>query len=272
MFGYFHDQTRVYLILEYASKGELYQLLKSQPNKRFEENVAAKFIYQIADAIGYCHSRDVLHRDIKPENILVGEDGKLRIGDFGWSVHAPSSKRETVCGTLDYLPPEMVEGSAHDKTADIWSIGILLYEFLVGKPPFETVSYNSTYEKIIRCDYAFPPWMSDGAKDLIIKLLRKNSQERLPIKEILIHPWIVSHLGAQKSRGQQVMKTNDNKLKPHQPKVPANGLPQNYKPSTASVNIKTDTTAQQNSTEHKFAIPGVPPSLKDFTKRTVINK
>jgi aurora kinase A len=79
-------------------------------------------------------------------------------------------RRETVCGTLDYLPPEMVEGSAHDNTADIWSIGILLYEFLVGKPPFETNSYNSTYEKIIRCDFTFPSFVSEGAQDLIRKV------------------------------------------------------------------------------------------------------
>lgn len=79
-------------------------------------------------------------------------------------------RRETVCGTLDYLPPEMVEGRAHDKTADIWSVGILLYEFLVGRPPFETLSYNSTYDKIMRCEYAFPDHVSQGARELITKV------------------------------------------------------------------------------------------------------
>ncbi|XP_021951643.1 aurora kinase C isoform X2 [Folsomia candida] len=252
MFGYFHDETRVYLILEYASQGELYQYLKNQPNKRFEEPLAAKFIYQIADAIGYCHHRNVLHRDIKPENILLGDDGMLKIGDFGWSVHAPSSKRETVCGTLDYLPPEMVEGSAHDKTADIWSIGILLYEFLVGKPPFETLSYNSTYEKIIRCDYGFPTHVTEGARDLIKKVLKKLPQERLPIRQILVHPWIASHVDISKQH--RVNGTGDNRLKQQQHTIQQSTLPTTNKPTTTS------------SKDHKFLVPAPPSSSKSSSK------
>jgi len=69
--------------------------------------------------------------------LLLGIHGELKIADFGFSVHAPNSRRTTMCGTLDYLPPEMIEGSAHDKNVDIWSLGVLTYEFLVGKPPFE---------------------------------------------------------------------------------------------------------------------------------------
>ncbi|CAL8100943.1 unnamed protein product [Orchesella dallaii] len=194
MFGYFHDESRVYLILEYAPGGELYKLLTSQPHKHFTEEASANYIFQLASALSYCHSKNVLHRDIKPENILIGTDGEIKIGDFGWSVHAPSSKRETVCGTLDYLPPEMVEGRAHDKTADIWSVGILLYEFLVGNPPFETQSYNSTYDKIMRCEYTFPEHVSQGARDLIIKILKKEPRARLPLDEIIKHQWVVQHV------------------------------------------------------------------------------
>ncbi|ODM96934.1 Aurora kinase A [Orchesella cincta] len=198
MFGYFHDESRVYLILEYAPGGELYKLLTSQPHKHFTEEASANYIHQLASALSYCHSKNVLHRDIKPENILVGTDGEIKIGDFGWSVHAPSSKRETVCGTLDYLPPEMVEGRAHDKTADIWSIGILLYEFLVGRPPFETQSYNSTYDKIMRCEYTFPEHVSSGARDLIIRILKKDPRARLPLDEIIVHPWVAQHVPQEK--------------------------------------------------------------------------
>jgi len=198
MFGYFHDESRVYLILEYAPGGELYKLLTTQPHKHFSEEASANYIHQLASALSYCHSKNVLHRDIKPENILVGSDGEIKIGDFGWSVHAPSSKRETVCGTLDYLPPEMVEGRAHDKTADIWSVGILLYEFLVGRPPFETQSYNSTYDKIMRCEYGFPDHVTQGARDLITKILKKDPRARLPLDEIVTHPWILQHVPVDK--------------------------------------------------------------------------
>lgn len=79
-------------------------------------------------------------------------------------------RRETVCGTLDYLPPEMVAGQQHDSTADIWSVGVLCYEFLVGKPPFETPSYIGTYDCILKCEYDFPPFVSLGARDLISKV------------------------------------------------------------------------------------------------------
>lgn len=88
----------------------------------------------------YLHTKNVIHRDIKPENLLIGSDGDIKMSDFGWSVHTSQSRnrRNTLCGTLDYLPPEMVEGVSHDNSVDIWSLGVLAYEFLVGDPPFET--------------------------------------------------------------------------------------------------------------------------------------
>lgn len=79
----------------------------------------------MADALKYLHSRHVIHRDIKPENILVSMKGDLKIGDFGWSVHTPKNRRKTLCGTLDYLPPEMVEGREHNEKVDLWSLGTI---------------------------------------------------------------------------------------------------------------------------------------------------
>ncbi|VEN50119.1 unnamed protein product [Callosobruchus maculatus] len=115
LYGYFHDETRVYLILEFAANGALYQKLTATLDKRFSEPEAAKYIAQVADALMYLHQKKVIHRDIKPENLLLGANGEIKIADFGWSVHAPSSKRTTVCGTLDYLPPEMVCGRSHNE-------------------------------------------------------------------------------------------------------------------------------------------------------------
>lgn len=104
----------------------------------------------------------VIHRDIKPENLLLDVKGDLKIADFGWSVHAPSSRRATMCGTLDYLPPEMVAGDYHDEKVDLWSLGVLCYEFLCGKPPFETASHQETYQRIINVDLKFPSYVSAG--------------------------------------------------------------------------------------------------------------
>ena len=103
---------------------------------------------------------------------MIGLGGELKIADFGWSVHAPNQRRKTICGTLDYLPPEMVEGVPHNEKVDLWSLGVLLYEFLVGAPPFEVDdgSYKSTYIKIQRVDLSFPSYVSKEAEDLIRKV------------------------------------------------------------------------------------------------------
>lgn len=188
LFGYFHDKTRVYLILEYAPKGELYKELKRQ--NRFSESTCATYMTQLSNALKYCHNKKVIHRDIKPENLLVGLTGDVKIADFGWSVHAPSSRRTTLCGTLDYLPPEMIEGRHHDEKVDLWSLGILCYEFLVGNPPFEAETNTETYRRITKVDLHFPSYCSDGAKDLVRKLLQHDPFKRLSLDGILEHPWI----------------------------------------------------------------------------------
>lgn len=132
-----------------------------------------QYVAQLAGALHYCHTKHVIHRDIKPENLLVGLDGELKIADFGWSVHAPSSRRRTLCGTLDYLPPEMIEGKEHDQNVDIWSLGVLLYELLVGRPPFEAEGNTETYKRITKVDLQFPSTMSEGPRNLIRKVRRE---------------------------------------------------------------------------------------------------
>lgn len=170
MYGYFHDDKRIYLILEYAPNGELFKELNAQPENRFDEVRTATYISQLADALMYCHSKKVIHRDIKPENLLLGIKGELKMADFGWSVHAPSSRRNTLCGTLDYLPPEMVVGKTHDHTVDLWGLGVLCYECLVGIPPFLAEFHKETYMKIKKVQYKFPDFISEGARNLISKV------------------------------------------------------------------------------------------------------
>lgn len=167
-YGHFHDSKRVFLILEFAGKGELYKHLRKE--NKFPEWKAAQYIAQMAAALKYLHKKHVMHRDIKPENILVGIHGEIKISDFGWSVHAPNNRRNTMCGTLDYLPPEMIKPGSqenfYNEKVDLWSLGVLTYEFLVGEAPFEDTPVM-TQRRIARGEMTVPKFVSPEARDLI---------------------------------------------------------------------------------------------------------
>ncbi|MEN2495696.1 MAG: hypothetical protein MHMPM18_000291 [Marteilia pararefringens] len=192
LYGHFRDERRIYLLLEYAPKGELYKILKE--SGKFDEVQTAKYVLQLCEAIKYCHQHDVIHRDLKLENILVGKDGELKVSDFGWSVHAPSSRRKTMCGTVDYLAPEILEQKEHDKTVDIWCLGILCYEFLVGKPPFEAKSVTETYDLIKRVAYKCPTHLSQLSKDFIAKFLVYLPERRIPLERVPLERFITENL------------------------------------------------------------------------------
>jgi len=191
MYGYFYDDKRIYLILEYSYGGELYKLLTSKGC--FSEAFSAKATLDLSRALAYCHSKHIIHRDIKPENLLMGYNNEIKIADFGWSIHAPTSRRNTLCGTLDYLPPEMVENKDHDETVDVWTLGVLLYEFLTGNPPFETETHSATYQRIREVDLRFPKKVPLDARDLISKLLKKDPRKRMQLTSVANHPWILRH-------------------------------------------------------------------------------
>lgn len=195
LYGYFHDDSRIYLILEYAPRGTLYNYMREQPANRLDEQTTAKYIKSLACALIYLHERSVIHRDIKPENLLLGNNGELKIADFGWSVHEPNSSRTTICGTLDYLPPEMVMGKPHTKHVDLWSLGVLCYELLVGQAPFHAVEYEVTYRKITKCELKMPDVITLTAWHLIKKLLIVHPEHRLSLDQVMVHPWILQHNG-----------------------------------------------------------------------------
>lgn len=198
LYNFFFDDHRVYLMLEMAPGGELYALLQSR--RTFSEARSAWYIKQMVEAMLYCHKKNIIHRDIKPENILIGMRDTLKIADFGWAVHAPTSRRDTFCGTLDYLPPEMVGNKRYTNRVDVWGLGVLLYEFLVGKPPFEDSSEKATFKKIKVSKPNFPPNLSKEAKDLITKMLNKNAQERPTLDDVLQHPWIAGNTGGSNAK------------------------------------------------------------------------
>ncbi|KAG8415610.1 spindle assembly checkpoint kinase [Metarhizium acridum] len=194
LYSHFHDSKRVFLVLEFAGRGELYKHLRKAD--RFPEPKAARYIAQMASALRYLHRKHIIHRDIKPENILVGIYGEVKISDFGWSVHSPRSRRKTYCGTLDYLPPEMVipnsPENSYDEKVDLWALGVLAYEFLVGEAPFEDTP-AMTCRRIARAEMKVPSFVSAEATSLIKGLLVVDPDKRLTLEQVQQHPWIVNN-------------------------------------------------------------------------------
>lgn len=143
----------------------------------------------------YLHSLDppIIHRDIKPENILLDVDGVVKLADFGWSNYFDDDNRRlTYCGTPEYLAPEMIKQSGHDRFLDVWNLGVLLFELLTGNPPFEGKSQNDLFSNILALKIKWPKGFSGIAKDLISKLLKIDPKHRIPIDQICDHPWFKS--------------------------------------------------------------------------------
>ncbi|CAR30973.1 hypothetical protein ZYGR_0P02770 [Zygosaccharomyces rouxii] len=192
LYGYFHDDKRVYLLMEYLVNGELYKLLRAKGP--LDDIFASHYVYQMADALDYMHQRNIIHRDVKPENILIGFDNTVKLTDFGWSIINPrGTKRKTMCGTLDYLSPELIASKEYDDKVDVWALGVLTFELVVNSPPFEEDSKELTSKRIVRGDLKFPNHISSDAQDLITKLLRHNSKDRISLREVKQHPWITKN-------------------------------------------------------------------------------
>ncbi|GJN12193.1 hypothetical protein PR202_ga30450 [Eleusine coracana subsp. coracana] len=148
LFAWFHDEERIVLVLEYAARGEVYKVLRTAGH--FSEATATT--------------------------------GRLKIADFGWAAWS-NAKRHTLCGTIDYLAPEMLEKKAHGHAVDNWTLGILCYEFLYGKPPFEEDKQDDTFRRILNVDPMFPSthYVSPQAKDLISKASKAMSHDTTPV-------------------------------------------------------------------------------------------
>lgn len=178
----FQSKEKLYLVLDYFQGGELFFHLKDQ--RRFAEDVARIYVAEIAMAFGHLHKHDMIYRDLKPENILLSNEGHVCLTDFGLAKEVgKDAKTNTFCGTPEYLAPEIIASSGHDKAVDWWSLGILLYELTVGIPPFYSQNAIEMYKKIQTGTLRFPPFLTQPCKELIVGLLNRKPEDRLGSKD-----------------------------------------------------------------------------------------
>jgi len=193
-YDYFEDSEYVYIVLEMCPNQTLNEFMRKRPSKRLSEPETMFYIYELITALKYLHRRRVIHRDLKLGNLFLDENVRIKVGDFGLAAQLEhdGEKKRTICGTPNYIAPEILEGKhGHSYEVDVWSLGVILYTMLVGRPPFETSDVKTTYRRIRYNQYSFPDTvrLSDPAKDLIAAILRTDPRSRPSLDEIVASPW-----------------------------------------------------------------------------------
>ncbi|XP_067423982.1 serine/threonine-protein kinase PLK3 [Emydura macquarii macquarii] len=184
---HFEDSENIYIFLEHCSRKSLAHIWKArhtllEPEVRY-------YLKQIISALKYLHLKGILHRDLKLGNFFINDNMELKVGDFGLATqHEPRDhKKKTICGTPNYLAPEVLHRQGHGPESDVWSLGCVVYTLLCGNPPFETSDLKETYRCIKQVEYTLPAFLSTPAKQLIAGILKRNPPDRLTLEEILDH-------------------------------------------------------------------------------------
>merc|ERR1712212_1140948 len=172
----YKDNINLYLMFPYVPGGELFIYLRMAGT--FSPAMTLFYSAEIVSALSYLHSLNIIYRDLKPENILLAKDGHIVITDFGFSKKVVG-KTWTLCGTPEYLAPEIIQSKGHNKAVDWWALGILIYEMLAGYPPFCDDNTFVIYEKILEGEIVWPTQVEEDAKDLVSNLLEEDSNKRL---------------------------------------------------------------------------------------------
>ncbi|KAH8360432.1 hypothetical protein KR200_004641, partial [Drosophila serrata] len=170
------DESNLYMIFDYVCGGELFTYLRNAG--KFTSQTSNFYAAEIVSALEYLHSLQVVYRDLKPENLLINRDGHLKITDFGFAKKL-RDRTWTLCGTPEYIAPEIIQSKGHNKAVDWWALGVLIYEMLVGYPPFYDEQPFGIYEKILSGKIEWERHMDPIAKDLIKKLLVNDRTKRL---------------------------------------------------------------------------------------------
>ena len=204
LYNIYENSNTIYMIMEYLNNGNLFSLIRRK--KGLIEIEAYKYFSQIVNAIKFLHKNNIIHRDIKPENILLDNKYNCKLCDFGWSVILKdNSSRNTFCGTIEYMAPEIINNEQYDKSIDIWSLGVLLFELIHGYSPFSInhnikkhFSMNDLIENIKNDNFEIRRNVSFQCKDIIEKMLEKDSKKRICVEDIFKHDFIIMNNGGLK--------------------------------------------------------------------------
>lgn len=194
MFGSFHDSRYIHMCLEYIVGGEFFTHLRKAG--RFDNDQSCFYGASITAIFEYCHSLNIVYRDLKPENILINKDGYLKLTDFGFA-KVIEHRTYTLCGTPEYIAPEVLLNKGHGKPVDWWTLGILIYEMIVGYPPFVDEDPMGIYQKILSGKIVFPKLFDKNAKGLVKKLLTADLGKRYGnlkngVDDIKTHKWFAN--------------------------------------------------------------------------------
>lgn len=188
--GSFQNEKKLFFILEYCPGGELFNLLAKK--RRFSEDQTRFYAAQIVLALEHLHSKNMVYRDLKPENVLIDEKGYIRITDFGLSRTnvTEGNGAKSICGTPEYLAPEIVMRMEYGQAVDWWTLGSIIYEMLAGAPPFYCDNRQELFERIKFDSPKYPSSLDTNAKSLIDGLLKKDHTRRLgTVGKVRDHPW-----------------------------------------------------------------------------------
>lgn len=190
---YFEDHDNVYILLEICHNETMNELLKRR--KRLTELEVQCYLIQLLSVLTHLHKVKVIHRDLKLGNLFLSDNMEIKLGDFGLAakIDFEGEKKRTICGTPNYIAPEILEDkNGHSYEVDLWSLGVIIYTFLIGKPPFETNDVKSTYRKIRMGSYSFPEHVniSPQAKSLIEGLLINKPEKRMTLEELRMHGFL----------------------------------------------------------------------------------
>ena len=221
--NYHEDENNFYIFLDYAKNGTLYNKMKKMKNG-FSEETAFKYFIQTCSAIYFLHKYKLAHRDLKPENLLLDEFNNIKLSDFGWCDYfSLDSSFYDICGTYEYMAPEIVKEQPYTEAVDNWSLGVLLYELLHGKSPFyvENLYENNEntkklFEKIKSNHYEINSNLTSECKDLIRRLLQNKPSLRISLEEIFNHPWVTTksiNFRTSSKMNSMIINHNSSKIK-----------------------------------------------------------